>query len=342
VENLVKNRAFNETIIRYLERQMPDSEQVSVVITRMMGGRSWDLFGVRANWQEKGKPESDAWVFKVAPKGGILEPHDPSVEFRLLQFYKESGLPVPQPVWLEMDEATLGRPFYAMEWVEAEIPSLDDPRFEDPSEKTKYGNEFAEMLARIHSLDWQAAALDEFLPPLDASGKDPVEREITWMEEKAESMELPPTPALRALFQWLRANRPIIPNTDARLVFGDYRFDNFFWKDGKIVSLLDFEMGLIGHPMEDVAFARFLSGWAGLHGDQARHYEEASGIKIDEELVSYFTLLKITQINVIVSLAGIQGAMQGRSRDARSLSLANGAHVQSVAMLGGIVGGPAQ
>jgi aminoglycoside phosphotransferase (APT) family kinase protein len=342
-DNVVKNKEFNERIVKYLERQIPAAQELSAHVVRMMGGRSWDLFGVRAEWQEGGQPKKDAWVFKVSPKGGILEPHDPSVEFRLLEVYERNGLPVPRPVWLEMESEPLGRPFYAMEWVEGgDIPSLADPRFEDPAEKDRWGKAFAGMLARIHNLDWRKENLTEFIPPLDAPGNDPVEREIAWMEQKAAGMELPPTPALRGIFQWLRVNRPIISDDEARLVYGDYRFDNFFWKDGELVSLLDFEMGLIGHPMEDVAFARMLSGWAGIHGDHARHYEELSGVKIDEQLVAYFLTLKMTQITVIVSLAGIQGAMQGRSRDSRGISLANGAHVGSVGMLGQFVTGGAR
>lgn len=342
MENLVRNKEFIDRIIAYVQKQIPAAENLTAIIVRMMGGRSWDLFGVRAKWQEYGQEKTDSWVFKVAPKGGILEPHDPSVEFRLLEFYQRHGLPVPNPIWLEMDSGPLGRPFYVMGWVEAEIPSLTDSRFEDPAEKDRYGREFAEMLARIHNLDWRSEKLIEFIPPLNAEGADPIEREIAWMEQKAWSMELPPTPALRGLFQWLRANRPAFSNDDARLVYGDYRFDNFFWRDGRIISLLDFEMGLIGHPMEDIAFARMMSGWAGIYGDHARHYEEISGIQIDEQFVAYFMVLKMIQINVIVTLPGIQGAMQGRSNDARGLSLANGAHVSPVDMLGKLLRGTAR
>ena len=342
MENIVKNPEFNDRILAYLNRQMPRAEAMTATVVRIMGGRSWDIFGVRARWQEEGEPRADDLVFRVAPPGGILEPHDPALEFRLLKTYQRNGLPVPRPYWLEMDPAVLGQPFYVMEWIKAEIPQLSDPRFDDPGEKARYGRQFAEVLAKIHSVNWRAEKLDGFLPPLGAPGSDPIEREIAWCEQRADALDMPPTPALRAVLQWLRAHRPHMRSADVRLVYGDYRFDNFFWKDGRIVALLDYEMALLGHPMEDIAFARMLSGWAGIRGDNVRHYEEVSGIPVDEELVAYFTVLKSAQINIIVGLAAVHGLNQGRVKDARDMSVVGGAHVTTSGLLGQILAGGAR
>ncbi|MDP6375173.1 MAG: phosphotransferase family protein [Kiritimatiellia bacterium] len=335
--NIVRDADFNARIVAYLRRQLPQAQDLVATVLRIMGGRSWDVYGVQARWQEDGEATATDFVFRVAPPGGILEPHDPSLEFRLIDTYARNGLPVPKTYWLELDPAVLGQPFYVMEWIRDEIPELDDPRFDDPAEKQRYGLEFAGTLAKIHSLDWRAEKLDEFLPPGTVSGEDPIDREIAWCEARVAEFSLPPNPGLRAVFQWLRANRPRMREEDQRLVYGDYRFDNFFWCSGRITALLDFEMALIGHPMEDIAFARFLSGWAGIHGDQIRHYEDISGITVDEDLVAYFMVLKHAQINVIVGLAGLDAINKGRVKDSRALSLANGAHVQSSALLGAIL-----
>jgi aminoglycoside phosphotransferase (APT) family kinase protein len=341
LENIVRDREFTERIAAYLRRQMPQAQNLTATVCRIMGGRSWDIFGVEARYHEDGAPRREDLVFRVAPPGGILDPHDPSLDFRLLQAYVRNGIPVPRPYWLEMDPAAIGRPFYVMEWVKADFPDTTDPRFEDPREKARYGRAFAELLAGIHNLDWRAEKLDEFLPPRGATGADPIEREIAWYEQRAASLDVPPTPGLRALFAWLRANRPSVREDDLRLVYGDFRFDNLFWKDGEIVATLDYEMALIGHPMEDVAFTRFLSGWAGMHGDQIPRYEELTGIPVDEDLVAYFMVLKQTQISIIVGLAGLDALNKGRVRDARALSLAGGAHVQSAGLLGHVLRGRA-
>ena len=337
LSNVVKDADFNARIVSYLSRQLPQAQGLTATVVRIMGGRSWDVYGVAAKWQENGAANSTDFVFRVAPSGGILEPHDPLLEFRLIEMYGRNGLPVPRTYWLEEDPEVLGQPFYVMEWIRADIPELDDPRFDDPAEKQRYGLEFAETLAKIHNIDWRAEKLDAFLPPGTAAGEDPIDREITWCETRAADCSLPPNPGLRAVFQWLRANRPRIREEDARLVYGDYRFDNFFWKDGRITALLDFEMALIGHPMEDIAFARFLSGWAGIHGDQIRHYEEISGITVDEGLVNYFMVLKQAQINVIVGMAGLDAINKGKVKDCRALSITGGAHVQSAGLLGAIL-----
>jgi aminoglycoside phosphotransferase (APT) family kinase protein len=334
LENIVKDQEFTERIAAYLRRQIPQAENLTATVGRIMGGRSWDIFGVEARWEEKGKPCQDDLVFRVAPPGGILDPHDPSLDFRLLETYLRNDIPVPRPYWLEMDTAAIGRPFYVMEWIKADFPDTTDARFEDPKEKERYGRAFAELLAKIHNIDWRAEKLDEFLPPAGAPGDDPIEREIAWYEERAASLDVPPTPGLRAMFKWLRANRPIVREEDLRLVYGDFRFDNLFWKDGEIVATLDYEMALIGHPMEDVVFTRFLSDWAGMYGDQIPYYEELTGIPVNEDLVAYFSVLKQTQIGVIVGLAGLDALNKGRVKDARALSLASSAHVGSGGMLG--------
>jgi aminoglycoside phosphotransferase (APT) family kinase protein len=336
--NIVKDAEFTGRVVAYLRRQLPQAQDLDATVVRIMGGRSWDVYGVQARWQENGQASGEDFVFRVAPSGGILEPHDPSLEYRLIDAYARNGLPVPRTFWLEMDPTVLGQPFYVMEWITADIPELTDARFEDPAEKRRYGLEFAETLAKIHCLDWRAEKLDEFLPPGDAPGDDPIEREIGWCEARVAEFALPPNPALRAVFQWLRAHRPRMKDEDQRLVYGDYRFDNFFWEDGRIIKLLDFEMALIGHPMEDIAFARFLSGWAGMHGDQIRHYEEVSGISVDEDLVAYFMVLKQAQISVIVGLAGLDAINKGKVKDARALSIAGGAHVQAAGLLRHIIG----
>ncbi|MCC6381342.1 MAG: phosphotransferase family protein [Dehalococcoidia bacterium] len=342
MDNLVKNQEFTQRVAAYLERQTPGARGMTASVRRMMGGRSWDIFGVTAHWEEGGAPREREFVFRVAPPGGILEPHDPSFEFHLLQAYERRGLPVPRAYWLEMDPAVLGAPFYVMEWVRAEIPQLDHPRFEDPAEKDRYGRQFAEVLARIHTLDWRAEGLDAFLPPAGVPGGDPIERELAWCEQRMSGLDIPPTPALRAVLQWLHANRPRMRPEEVRLVYGDYRFDNFFWKDGKIVALLDYEMALLGHPMEDIAFTRMLSGWAAVHGDFARHYEEASGIPVDEALVGYFMVLKTAQINITVGLAALNGLNQGKVRDARDMAVVGGFHVSSARVLGQLLKGPAR
>jgi aminoglycoside phosphotransferase (APT) family kinase protein len=335
--NLVKDADFNARIVAYLCRQLPQADNLTSTVVRIMGGRSWDVYGVEASWQESGKEKSESYVFRVAPPGGILEPHDPSLEYRLIDMYGRNGLPVPKTYWIEQDSEILGQPFYVMEWIRDEIPELEDPRFEDPAEKQRYGLEFAETLAKIHRLDWRGEKLHEFLPPGDVPGEDPIEREIAWMEERVAGFQLPPNPGLRAVFQWLRANRPPMRDEDQCLVYGDYRFDNFFWKDGRITALLDFEMALIGHPMEDIAFCRFLSGWAGIHGEQISHYESVSGIQIDESLVNYFMVLKQAQITVIVSLAGLDAVSKGKVKDCRAMSIAGGAHVQAGGLLGALL-----
>ena len=207
MENIVRDREFTERIAAYLRRQMPQAQNLTATVCRIMGGRSWDIFGVEARYHEDGAPRREDLVFRVAPPGGILDPHDPSLDFRLLQAYVRNGIPVPRPYWLEMDPAAIGRPFYVMEWVKADFPDTTDPRFEDPREKARYGRAFAELLAGIHNLDWRAEKLDEFLPPRGATGADPIEREIAWYEQRAASRDVPPTPGLRALFAWLRANR---------------------------------------------------------------------------------------------------------------------------------------
>jgi aminoglycoside phosphotransferase (APT) family kinase protein len=108
------------------------------------------------------------------------------------------------------------------------------------------------------------------------------------------------------------------------LVHADYRTGNLLVDDGRITGVLDWEMAHLGDPMEDVAWACVrIWRWAGdariggimLREDFYRRYEEAGGLKIDEESVRFWEVLGNVKWAVIC-LTGARSFTDGRSVDA--------------------------
>jgi aminoglycoside phosphotransferase (APT) family kinase protein len=117
-----------------------------------------------------------------------------------------------------------------------------------------------ETLARIHSLDWQAAGLD-FLdePPL---GAPPVRPQLDYYEGMLDWVETPeePQPTLRAALRWLRENEPTV--APVTLCWGDSRLPNLIYQGTEVAAVLDWEMAFLGDPEADLAWWLFMDWFA--------------------------------------------------------------------------------
>ena len=138
---------------------------------------------VAALRQLTGGASRDAWVADVCvegaaravvvrrDKGGEIMPDalDRAAEFDVLQRAHQAGVLVPRPLWLCMDAAVLGAPFFIMERLEGE--SVGRRVVRDPllaAARQKLPRQMGEQLAKIHSIPTQGLALPGPLP-----GKSP-------------------------------------------------------------------------------------------------------------------------------------------------------------------------
>jgi aminoglycoside phosphotransferase (APT) family kinase protein len=311
-----------ERVADYLRSKLPQTSEVTVEnVFRIPGGASRETWSFDTRWREGGAEVSHAFVIRRDPDASLLE-SDRNTEFRVMDAVWSQGVPVPRMHWLEPDPAWLERPFFIMERVDGcEVSPqklLFEPRF--IAVHPPIAQKFVDILARIHALDWRQLDLD-FLPvPKEPS--DCALMEIEKWEAVVDRNALEPQPVLRAAFRWLRRNLPP-PAQRIVLVHADYRTGNFLFNEGgEIKAFLDWEMTHLGDPLEDVGWACMRPWrWAGderIGGLMARDefyrmYEEATGLKMDQEAVHFWELLGNVKFAAIF-ITGARSFCDGRTR----------------------------
>lgn len=286
-------------------------------LERMPGGFSYETWRMRASWVEAGGPRSAPLIMRKAPRAGLLEPYDASVEFRVLRVLQDSGVPVPRVYWCDAGGELFGTSFYIMEFVDGDVPLPWSDILPEAS-RPEVHRQFVDALAKLHTFDWEAHGLSFLGVPADRG--DPAALALDRCEEVLDRIRLRPYPVLREVIAWLRANRPRSPCLS--LIHNDYRMGNFVWRDGRIRAVLDWERVFIGDPMADIAFTRIpaLAGWCSVSGGMAERYTQQSGIAVDEERVRYWTLLETLKAD-LVGLTGLKVFADGRSSDLRLLQI---------------------
>jgi len=302
-------------------------------LTRIPGGFSYETWKLRARWFEGGRQRDESLILRRAPRGGVLEPYDASREFRVLRALEGTAVPVPRAYWCDAGGDVLGTSFYLMELVDGEIPLPWDSSLDDPT-RTAVHEAFADTLAAIHSVGWQAGRLEFLGVPRDL--EDPAALEIERCREVLDRIALRPYPLLNEVIAWLDERRPACPRLC--LIHDDYRMGNFVWRDGRIAAVLDWERAFLGDPMADVAFTRIrgLAGWCNIDGAMAQRYAQRSGIAVDPERVAYYSILEQLKA-ALVGLTGLKAFADGRTSDVRLVQIGRIAH-QNIAALAAAIG----
>jgi aminoglycoside phosphotransferase (APT) family kinase protein len=306
-----------EQVAAYLQHKMPDAREIEVSqLVRIPGGASRETWSCDATWREGKARAGRGLIIRRDPEASLLET-ERYVEFRVYQALQGTGVPVPEVFWLETDLQWLERPFFIMGRLKGEASPqavLQSPH------AGAIAQQKVEVLARIHSLDWQALGLDFLGAPHGPQGC--AAREIEWWERIMRQDQLEPQPALELAIAWLRAHQPVAQKV--ALVHADYRTGNLLVEGDRIVGVLDWEMVHLGDPMEDVAWVCMRSWrWAGdarvggllPREEFYRAYEAAGGQPVDPDAVRFWEVLGNLKLAVIF-VTGARSFVEGRSKDA--------------------------
>jgi aminoglycoside phosphotransferase (APT) family kinase protein len=228
-------------------------------LARIPGGASRETYRFRAAY---GGGER-ALILRRDPPASLIET-DRTTEYRAYQAFHALGLPVPEPIALELDPAALERPFFVME----EIEGCDVGSILTPSPYAAFrattGEQFWRGLGRIARADVDAIGLGDLDGERDAASC--WRHEVARWEKVIDEDEREPQPIARAALRWLKRHPPP-PAQKIAVVHGDYRTGNFLYdKQGHIRAILDWEMAHLGDPLEDLAWA-LDPLWS--HGDPA-------------------------------------------------------------------------
>lgn len=216
-------------------------------------------------------------------------------EFEVSRAAFEAGTRTPEPFFYEMDPKILGKPFSLMEWVPGKATgryvvkdrALKDIRKQLPAE-------LASHLAKIHSVKPGHPELGFLRVPESNPAKEGCHEMRQEIDQLLESH-----PAMELALNWLSKNAR--ETDELVLVHGDFRTGNFMVSPEGLHGILDWEFAHFGDRHEDISWLcmrdwRFgklnlEAGGFAPREEFYRAYEEASGVKVDPELVRYWEVM---------------------------------------------------
>jgi aminoglycoside phosphotransferase (APT) family kinase protein len=308
---------LSERLQIYLAEKLGARDLLVSGLARIAGGASRETYRFRAAYGGRDR----ALILRRDPVASLIET-ERSTEFRAYQAFHKLGLPVPEPIALELDGKALERPFFVMEEIEnCSVASILTP---DPygAHREKIGEQFFTVLGRIAGADPRALGLHD----LDGAS-DPAKtalHEVERWEQVIDEDEREPQPIARAAIRWLKRNPP--PRAQKiGVVHGDYRTGNFlFDAAGDIRAILDWEMTHLGDPLEDLGWA-LDPLWS--HGDPAHPagtiereralgvWEKASGLTIDREALAWWEIFASLK-GAAIWISAAREYADGRNADA--------------------------
>ena len=190
------------------------------------------------------------FVLRKKPPGDLLPgAHRIEREFRIIATLAEHGVPVPAALHLCEDETIIGTPFYVMQHVEGGV--CQDPGLPGmtTAERSAIYASMVEVMARLHSIDWQSAGLSDY-----GKHENYIARQIALWSRQYEAAKTGVIAEMDELMQWLPQNIPA--GDETCLVHGDYRLGNLILEpnESRIAGVLDWELSTLGHPLTDLAY----------------------------------------------------------------------------------------
>jgi len=200
-----------------------------------------------------------AWVLRRPPLGHVVATaHDMGREYRVLAALAGSDVPVPKVHALCDDLDVNDAPFYVMDHVDGRIlRNPEDMATLDADEAKRCSLALIDVLARLHSVDYEVVGLGAFGRPDGFLARNVARWGKQWQANKTREV-----PAVDELARRLDAALP--ESGPPAIVHGDYRLDNTMVANddpGRIVAVLDWEMSTLGDPLTDVGL--LLVYWGG-------------------------------------------------------------------------------
>ena len=235
-----------------------------------------------------------SFVLRTRPSGSLeRSAHRVDREFRVMRALRESGVPVPETVFLSGEDNPLARPLFVMKHVEGRIfwnPALPEV---PAGERDRAYSGMIETLARLHSVDPAAVGLSDFGRP-----RGYIERQTALWISQYRKAEESREPLLDLVIPWLEENIPADDESNS-LVHGDFRIDNLVFCGDRpaVAAVLDWELSTLGHPVADLANlcaqhrlpneGLFMRGLAGVD-------RRLMGIPEEDEIVEHYCSLMTT------------------------------------------------
>ena len=306
-----------DALLAYVSRHVPAVRRAgrrkvrSLIVSQFGHGQSNPTYKVTCADASGAPVPNLTFVLRKKPPGKILRSahaveREHAVQSALGALRRGGAggdVPVPTMLALCEDPSVVGTPFYLMSFVDGHVftkPGLDS--LPSPAHRRAVYDAMADTLGALHRIDPGRIGLGSFgsgsigqsvnpvkVNPVNPSTGRSGSGGASWSERQLErwarqySLSLvgdaDPEPAVTALVDWLRANRPVA-EPGGRLVHGDFRLDNIVFEspvgpgpagtgkdDGDehkdkdepapgrgVLAVLDWELSTLGSPYGDVAY----------------------------------------------------------------------------------------
>jgi len=240
----------------------------------------------------------EAWIVDVTrPDGSVLEgflrlqrddggvdPRRLERETRITQALMETDVPVTTVHGWNPD---LRCTLFSRDPGRSDIDKLDDP-----AQQRAIMEDFMRVCARFHDLDLDALGIDDVMEPRPTTAREAALNEVDFICRQWERfLDGYDDPLTVYGLDWLRR---FAPEKVARvsLVQGDTGPVNFMFQGDRVSSVIDWELGHWGDPMEDLGNILVREMWnpsGGLEG-LFKLYEAESGIPYDRFGAQYYAI----------------------------------------------------
>ena len=268
-------------------------------------------------------------VLRMEPAASVVETSRRQ-EFELLRAI-EGVVPAPRALWLDAEARFLPYPALVYSFVEGVTKPPDVAANVSnlgidfgAGHRAALAPQFIDCLARIHTWDWQAAALPSFERPAspDAAIVWQLNKwERVWHEDCGEEI-----PLMRYAARWLRDHRPVPDHVS--MLHGDYRAGNFLFdpETDRITGLLDWELAHLGDRHEELALVSLAT--LGHYAEDGRTYlvggmlpereffdayERASGLNVDMDVFGYYRIYNAYRVAVNLIASAYRVACAGKT-----------------------------
>jgi aminoglycoside phosphotransferase (APT) family kinase protein len=270
-------------------------------------------------WQEQGRTMREPVVARLQPSidRPVFPDYDLSLQYEVMDIVgRNSDIPVPQLRGLETDKSLLGVQFYLMKRTDGRIPTDMPPYNMDGwmmhetsvAQRQALWRAAVDTMARFHQLDYRKLGFGK----LHQAGKTPLQQQLSYWQEYLDwALEGAGHAICQRALDWLQANQPADEPTV--LCWGDARLGNVIFTPELtgVAAVLDWEMAVLGNPVQDLAWFNYLDatfaeglGMPRLEGlpsyeDTIAQWEQASGYSARD--YSYYQIFAGMRYGLILS-----------------------------------------
>jgi aminoglycoside phosphotransferase (APT) family kinase protein len=214
-------------------------------ISKIFGGASRETYRLTLSVDGKLKRV----IVRRDPPSSLIDT-ERALEYGAYQKIFPTDIPVPEPLFIEVDPSYLGQPFSVMAAIEdcqTDVTPLSTEA------RRNLGEQKYQILGRLAANNPIDLGFDSITPAPDLD--QCASEQLSYWRDVILDDEIHPQPIAQAAIRWLGSNLPA-PAQKLAIVHGDYRTGNFLFNtQNEITGVLDWEMCHLGDPLEDLAWS---------------------------------------------------------------------------------------